>query len=83
LFGTGSRYLRFPNKSSSEKFASRVKKNVLARDWEASPKKGDLDAVGRYIGRQDNLTYNRLMIVIEAAQEEKQRQELRNQTRLF
>jgi hypothetical protein len=43
----------------------------------------DLDEVGRYIGRQDNLTYNRLMIVIEAAEEEKQRQELSNHTRLF
>jgi c-di-GMP-related signal transduction protein len=43
----------------------------------------DLDQVGKYIGRQDNLTYNRLIIIAESAQEEKQRQQEVHQSLLF
>jgi translation initiation factor 2 alpha subunit (eIF-2alpha) len=43
----------------------------------------DLEEVGRYLGRQGNLSFNRLMIVIESAEEEKNRMTELNQTRLF
>jgi hypothetical protein len=43
----------------------------------------NLEEVGRYIGRQDNMTLNRLMIIIEAAEEEKENQIAREHTTLF
>jgi hypothetical protein len=37
----------------------------------------DLDEVGRNIARMDNLPFNRLIIVIEAAEEEKDKRNAR------
>jgi hypothetical protein len=34
----------------------------------------DLDQVGMYLGRDNNITYNRLMVILEAAKWEKEEQ---------
>jgi hypothetical protein len=34
----------------------------------------DLDQVGMYLGRDNNITYNRLMLILEAAKWEKEEQ---------
>lgn len=44
----------------------------------------DLDQVGQYLGRlAPTISYNRLMIIAEAAEWEKEQVELNNQPRLF
>jgi hypothetical protein len=43
----------------------------------------DLDEVGRNIARMDNLPFNRLIIVIEAAEEEKDKRNARESNTLY
>lgn len=43
----------------------------------------DLDQVGRYLATMPNLFYNRLMIVAEAAEFEKEARSLRQEEMLF
>lgn len=44
----------------------------------------DLDQVGQYLGRlAPTISYNRLMIIAESAEWEKEQVELKNQPRLF
>ena len=44
----------------------------------------DLDQVGQYLGRlAPTISYNRLMIIAEAAEWEKEQVDLNNQPRLF
>lgn len=43
----------------------------------------DLDEVGRNIARMTNLPYNRLIIVIEAAEEEKDKRNARESNTLY
>lgn len=44
----------------------------------------DLDQVGQYLGRlAPTISYNRLMIIAEAAEWEKEQADLNNQPRLF
>ena len=43
----------------------------------------DLDEVGRNIARMNNLPYNRLLIVVESAEEEKEKRIARESNTLY
>lgn len=63
-------------KSNEEKVAGKIADSLDSVSL-------DLDEVGRNIARMSNLPYNRLLIVIESAEEEKEKLNARESNSLY
>jgi hypothetical protein len=63
-------------KSNEEKVAGKIADSLDSVSL-------DLDEVGRNIARMNNLPYNRLLIVVESAEEEKEKLNARESNSLY